>query len=401
MGKVILGVSSSVSIYKSCEIIRLFQEKGYDVQVLMTKNASKLVSPLLFKALTGNKVLIDLFSDGVSENILHVTLAGEAVLFVIAPATANVIGKMASGVSDDFLTTFYTAATCPVLVAPAMNEKMFLKGKTQENIGKLKEAGVRFIEPEKGYLACGDQGYGRLAPVSGIVEEGVLLIKKSRSLKGMTVLVTGGPTREYLDSVRFLTNKSSGKMGFELAGESERRGAKTIYISGPCRLIPHPGIESIAVETAKEMKEQVDKYAGSSDIIIMAAAVCDFKFPGKRSGKIKKDSMPLEVKLSRTQDILEKIGKNKGTKILVGFAAEAKNVEENARQKLVKKNLDIIVANNISKKGIGFESDRNDVAIIHRNGRTVRTGEKSKLEISKIIMDEVEAIIERESQENT
>jgi len=398
MSKIILGVSSSVSIYKSCEIIRSFQEKGYDVQVLMTKNASKFISPLLFKALTGNKVLVDLFNDGVSEDILHVTLAGEAVLFVIAPATANVIGKMASGISDDFLTTFYTAATCPVLVAPAMNEKMFLKGKTQDNIRKLQAAGVRFIEPEKGYLACGDQGYGRLAPVSGIVEEGVLLIRKSRSLKGMTVLVTGGPTREYLDSVRFLTNRSSGKMGFELAGESERRGAKTIFISGPGSLISHPGIKSVAVETAKEMKEQVKKYAGGSDIIIMAAAVCDFKFPKQISGKIKKDSMPLEVKLSRTEDILSEIGKNKGTKVVVGFAAEAKNTEENARKKLVKKNLDIIVANNISKKGIGFESDRNDVTIIHRDGKTIRTGEKSKLEISKIIMDEVEAVIGRKNR---
>ncbi len=398
MSKIILGVSSSISMYKSCEIIRLFQEKGYGVQVLMTKNASKFISPLLFKALTGNKVLVDLFSDGISENILHVTLAGEAVLFVIAPATANVIGKMASGISDDFLTTFYTAATCPVLVAPAMNERMFLKSKTQDNIRRLRAAGVRFIEPEKGYLACGNKGYGRLASVSRIVEEGMLLIKKSQSLKGMTVLVTGGPTREYLDSVRFLTNRSSGKMGFELAGESERRGAKTIFISGPCNLIPHPGIKSVAVETAKEMKEQVEKYAGSSDIIIMAAAVCDFKFPERISGKVKKDSMPLEIKLSRTEDILDKIGKNKGTKILVGFAAEAKNMEENARQKLVKKNLDIIVANNISKKRIGFESDRNDVTLIHRNGKTIRTGEKSKLEISKIIMDEVEAIIDRESQ---
>ncbi len=398
MSKIVLGVSSSISIYKSCEIIRSFQERGYDVQVLMTKNASKFISPLLFKALTGNKVLVDLFDDNAAENIGHVTLAGEAVLFVIAPATANVIGKMASGISDDYLTTFYTAAACPVLVAPAMNEKMFLKSKTQENIKSLRAAGIRFIEPEKGYLACGDQGYGRLAPVSRIVEEGVLLIRKSRSLKGMTVLVTGGPTREYLDSVRFLTNKSSGKMGFELAGESERRGAKTIFISGPGNLIPHPGIKSVSVETAEEMKEQVEKYAGRSDIIIMAAAVCDFKFAESISGKIKKESMPQEIKLSRTEDILDQIGKNKGTKILVGFAAEAKHVEENARKKLVKKNLDIIVANNISKKGIGFGSDRNDVILIHRNGKSIRTGEKSKLEISKIIMDEVEALIERESQ---
>lgn len=398
MNKIVLGVSSSISIYKSCEIIRLFQEKGYKVQVVMTENAAKLISPVLFRALTGHDVMKDIFEDGVSDHVMHIKLAQEAALFLVAPATANIIGKMASGISDDFVTTLYTAASCPVVAAPAMNEKMYLNRTTQQNIEKLKSCGVRFIEPEKGYLACRDQGYGRLASIQKIVDESLLLIKKSQSLKGTTVLVTGGPTREYLDSVRFLSNRSSGKMGYELAGESERRGAKTIFISGPSRIIPQPGIEFIKVETAQEMEKQVMAHLEHSDIVIMAAAVCDFKFSKKSSRKIKKDSMPSNIQLTRTPDILEKIGKNKGEKILVGFAAESNDAEKNAQRKLEQKNLDMIVANDVSKDKIGFESDLNDVTIMHRNGKIVRTGKKSKLEISQNIMDEVEVIIERKSK---
>jgi phosphopantothenoylcysteine decarboxylase/phosphopantothenate--cysteine ligase len=398
MNKIALGVSSSISIYKSCEIIRLFQKKGFDVQVVMTNNAAKLVTPVLFKALTGHEVMIDVFKDGVSDYVMHIKLAQEAALFLVAPATANVIGKMASGVSDDFVTTLYTAASCPVVMAPAMNEKMYLNRITQRNIERLKSQGVRFIEPEKGYLACRDQGYGRLASVQKIVDESLLLIKKSRSLKDTTVLVTGGPTREYLDSVRFLSNKSSGKMGHELACEAERRGARTIFISGPSHAKPQPGIDFIQIETAREMEEQVMAYFERSDIVIMAAAVSDFKFSKKGPEKIKKDSMPSDIHLIRTNDILAKIGKNKGKKILVGFAAESDDLKKNAKKKLEQKNLDMIVANDISKKEIGFESDLNDVIIIHRDGKTLRTGKRSKLEISQIIMDEIEVIIERKSQ---
>jgi phosphopantothenoylcysteine decarboxylase/phosphopantothenate--cysteine ligase len=229
------------------------------------------------------------------------------------------------------------------------------------------------------------------------VDEGELLIKKAQSLKGRTVLVTGGPTREYLDSVRFLTNKSSGRMGYELAEEAQRRGAKTVLISGPTSLKPHPGIAFITVETARQMEEQVMKHLKGADVVVMAAAVCDFRFPEQFSGKVKKNNMPREIKLSRTQDILEKIGKKKNTKILVGFAAEAENIEENAQRKLAQKKLDLIAANDISGKEIGFQSEFNDVTIIRRDGTACRTGKKSKLEISKIIMDEVEALIERES----
>jgi len=397
MNKVILGVSSSISIYKSCEIIRIFQKKGYEVQVVMTKNAAKLVSPVLFGALTGNKVMVDLFEEDVSGRVTHIHLAKQAVLFLIAPATANVIGKMASGVSDDFVTTLYTAVTCPVAVAPAMNEKMFLNRRTQKNIEKLKAQGVRFIEPGQGYLACRDEGYGRLASVEEIVKQSVLFIKKSQSLKKTTVLITGGPTREYLDSVRFLTNRSSGKMGYELAGEAERRGADTILVSGPTELIPHPEVEFIQVETAEEMEKQVMRNFDRSDVVIMAAAVCDFKFSKQNSGKIKKDRMPPDIQLSKTRDILEKIGKKKEKKICVGFAAEAADIEKNARRKLQKKNLDMIVANDVSVKEIGFESDLNAVTIIHRNGKNTRTGKKSKLEIAQTIMDEIEDIIERKS----
>ncbi|MBD3414458.1 MAG: bifunctional phosphopantothenoylcysteine decarboxylase/phosphopantothenate--cysteine ligase CoaBC [Candidatus Aminicenantes bacterium] len=397
MSKIVIGVSSSISIYKSCEVIRLFQEKGYEVQVVMTENASRFISPVLFKALTGKPALVDLFKEGISEHIQHVHLADEAVLFVVAPATANVIAKMASGISDDFLTTFYTAAASPVLIAPAMNERMYLCRSNQANMERLKAAGVRFVEAEQGYLACGKQGYGRLASVREIVSQGELLIQKTQSLKGRTILVTGGPTREYLDSVRFLTNRSSGKMGFELAEEAKRRGAKVVLISGPTHMIPHPEVQFIPVETADQMGEQVMKHFEQSDAVIMAAAVCDYKFSKKAAGKIKKKNLPLEIQLSRTEDILEKIGTMKKDKICVGFAAEVEDIEKNAKNKLTRKNLDLIVANDISGKETGFESEFNDVFIIHRSGKILPTGKKSKLEISKDIMDEVEVLIERKN----
>lgn len=388
-----MGVCSSISIYKSCEIIRIFQKKGFQIQVVMTVNAARLISPVLFRAITGNDIFIDLFSEEASEKIPHIALTKEISLLLIAPATANIVGKLAAGVADDFLSTLYTAVKCPVLIAPAMNEGMYLHRQTQENIRKLKVFGVKFVEPEKGYLACKDKGWGRLASPEIIVEEGLKLLKRSRSLKSKTVLITAGSTREFLDPVRFLSNRSSGKMGYEIAEEALRRGAEVILISGPGSLIPPLGAEFIRIQTADEMEETVVKHFDKVDIVIMAAAVSDFKFAERAPQKIKKQSLLNEVKLTRTRDILEKLGKRKGNKILIGFAAETENIADNARKKMKQKNLDLIVTNDVSKEDIGFESDFNQVGIIFPNGRTIHTEKKSKFEISQIILDEIEGII--------
>ena len=395
MAKITLGVCSSVSLYKACEIIRGFQKEKFQVQVILTKNASRLISPLLFSALSGQKALVDPFDEEYSDEIPHVDLAKETSLLLVAPATANMIGKFASGVADDFLSTFYTASNCPVLIAPSMNEAMYLHRQTQENIQKLRAMGVRFVEPDKGYLACKDIGWGRLAAPEKIVEEGLRLIKKSESLKGKTVLVTAGPTREFLDPVRFLTNRSSGKMGYELAEEALRRGAEVILISGPTHIFPPPEAKLKKVQTAQEMEKEVVAHFGQADVVIMAAAISDFRFAETSSQKIKKEKLEKKIDIVPTEDVLQKLSSKKGAKIIVGFAAETEDVVNNALKKMKKKSLDLIVANNVLDEGIGFESDFNQVSLIFPDGKTIHTEKKSKLEISQIILDRVEDILGR------
>ncbi|MDH4217862.1 MAG: bifunctional phosphopantothenoylcysteine decarboxylase/phosphopantothenate--cysteine ligase CoaBC [Candidatus Aminicenantes bacterium] len=396
MRKIALGICSSISIYKACEVVRGLQKESCDVQVIMTENATRLVSPLLFSALTGQRVLVDLFAREGSEEIGHVELAKEANLLLVAPATANIIGKFASGVADDFLSTFYLAARCPVLVAPAMNETMYLHRQTQLNMKKLKSQGIRFIEPEKGYLACQEEGWGRLAPVERIVSEALKLISKNQSLEGKIVLVTAGPTREYLDPVRFLSNPSSGKMGFELAGEAVRRGAEVILVSGPTHITPPSGVHIEWIQTAEEMEKAVERHLHRADIVIMAAAVSDFKFSNPSSQKIKKRQIFRSIHLIETPDILKKISERKGKKILVGFAAETEDVKENAQKKLKEKNLDLVVANDVSKKGVGFGSDYNQVWLVFSDGKAMRSGKKSKFEISQMILDKIEEKVGKE-----
>jgi phosphopantothenoylcysteine decarboxylase/phosphopantothenate--cysteine ligase len=392
-----LGVSSSISVYKACEVIRRFQDKDHQVQVIMTRNASRLISPLLLSALSGREVIVDPFEEKQSHRIAHVSLAKEASLLLVAPATANIIGKFASGVADDFLSTFYTTVECPVLVAPAMNEAMFCHRQTQQNIRKLKGQGVKFVEPEIGYLACKDTGWGRLASPDKIVEKGLRIIRKSESLKGKTVLVTAGPTREFLDPVRFLTNRSSGKMGYELAEEALRRGAEVVLVSGPTDLFPPVRAKYKQIQTAEEMKKEVLKHFPKSDIVIMSAAVSDFKFTQAASNKIKKDKLGENIKISATPDILAELGRKKGSKVLVGFAAETEDVVDNALKKLKKKGLDLVVANNIQAEGVGFESDFNQVSVVFPDGRTVQTDKMTKVEISEIVLDKVEEIIGKKS----
>ena len=390
MKKIALGICSSISIYKACEIIRGFQKADIEVRVIMTKNAASLVSPRLFSALTGRRVIVDLFEDEITDEIAHVELAREVSLLLVAPATANMIGKFASGIADDFLSTFQLAVKCPILIAPAMNETMYLHKQTQSNVKRLKGMGVRFVEPEKGYLACKDQGWGRLAPVEKIVSAGIRLLHKSFSLSGNTVLITAGPTREYSDPARFLSNPSSGKMGYELAEEALKRGADVILVSGPTQIIPPPGVRVQWIQTAEEMEREVDKHFPKANVLIMAAAVADYKFSSVSSQKIKKQTKSQTVSLVQTPDILQKAGKMKGKRILVGFAAETERIKEHALKKARAKNLDMIVANDITKKGIGFGSDFNQVIIVFPDGKSIRSGKKTKSEISAMILDKIE-----------
>lgn len=390
MKKIALGICSSISIYKACEIIRSFQKENYEVQVIMTANATRLISPRLFSALTGRRVIVDLFEDDIPDEIAHVELAGEVSLLLVAPATANMIGKFASGIADDFLSTFHLAVKCPILIAPAMNEAMYLHKQTQSNIKKLKEMRIRFVEPEKGYLACKNEGWGRLASVEKIVAASLKLLHKSQSFAGKTFLITAGPTREYSDPVRYLSNPSSGKMGYELAGEALQRGAEVILVSGPTHIIPPPGARVRWVQTAEEMEQEVGRHFPKADVLIMAAAVADYKFSTVSSQKIKKKKKSQTIHLVQTPDILQKFGKKKGKRILVGFAAETERVKENALKKAIQKNLDMIVANDITKKGSGFGSDYNQVTLVFPDGKSIRSSKRTKSEISAKIMDVIE-----------
>jgi len=397
MNKIALGVTSSISIYKACEILRSFQKKGIAVQVIMTPNAAKLVSPRLFSALSGRPATVDLFGEGETDRIAHISLAEEVSLLVIAPATANIIAKLAGGVADDFLSTFYLAVRCPVLIAPAMNEAMYLHSQTQSNIRKLRAAGVEFVLPGKGYLACREEGWGRLPAPEKIVESGLRLLERSESLKGRTILVTAGPTREPLDPVRYLSNRSSGRMGYELAGEALRRGARVILISGPTSFFPPVGAEMRAVETAAEMAGEVKKHYTRADVLIMAAAVADFRPAGPSPQKIKKREAPPALRLAPTEDILATLGRAGGRakRIIVGFAAETEDVPANALKKLRAKKLDLVVANDVSRKDIGFDSEDNQVMIIDRKGKVVESDKASKREISRLIMDRIEVLLDR------
>jgi phosphopantothenoylcysteine decarboxylase/phosphopantothenate--cysteine ligase len=393
--KIALGVSSSIGLYKACEVVRGFQKVGTTVQVVMTPNAAKLISPLLFSSLAGTKTIVDLFEEAETRTIRHIALAKEIALLCVAPATANVIGKFATGVADDFLSTLYLATPAPVLIAPAMNEAMYLDPKTQANMARLRALGAEFVEAERGYLACGDTGWGRLAEPEAIVREGLRILTRGASLKGRTVLVTAGPTREPLDPVRFLSNPSSGKMGYELAREAIARGARTILVSGPTALVPPCGARTEQVTTAAEMEKAVLKAFRKADIVVMAAAVSDFRFKNPRSRKAAKNEIGPSLAVEKTTDILARLGRSKRPgQILVGFAAETHEAVAHARRKMAAKKADLMVANAVGE-GKGFGTDTNSVFIIAPAGPVQETGLMSKREASRIIFDRVEALLEK------
>ena len=390
--KVALGVSGGIAAYKAAELVRLLQDRGLRVQVIMTRAAQEFVRPLTFAALSGEKVITDLFGAGAEEPnidsaVEHIAVAQSIDALVVAPATADVLAKFAHGEANDFLTTLFLATTAPVVVAPAMNVNMWENAATQANIETLKKRGVRVVDPDSGYLACGMIGPGRLAANEKIVE-GVLAALGARSdLAGETVLVTAGGTREPIDPVRYIGNRSSGKMGYALAEAALRRGAKVILISAPTALKPPSAAEYVPVQTAAEMRDAVIANLGRSTIVIKAAAVADFTVSNASDQKIKRKG-PVSLELQPTPDILAEVSARKGSLIVVGFAAETSNGLENARKKLESKSLDAIVLNDVSQPGIGFDSERNAVTILTHAG-TENVPETSKWEVAHRVLDAV------------
>jgi phosphopantothenoylcysteine decarboxylase/phosphopantothenate--cysteine ligase len=394
--RITLGVTGGVAAYKAAELVRLLQQDGFTVQVVMTRGAREFLTPLTFAALSGQKVITDLFGDSSSGGeanlesaIEHIAVAQRTDLLLVAPATADILAKFARGIADDFLTTLYLASTAPVVMAPAMNVNMWNHAVTHENVAILRARGVKIVDPAEGYLACGMTGAGRLAGQADIVAAVREVLKAERDLTGETVLVTAGPTCEDLDPVRYLTNRSSGKMGYAVAEAAVLRGAKVILVSGPVNLETPAGVERVDVRTASEMHRAVlDRISGTS-IAIFAAAVADYRPMEQHSEKIKKGSASLTISLEATTDILADVAKNKGQKIVVGFAAETDHVAENARKKLSAKNADLIVANDVTAEGAGFDQDTNIVTLFSRDGRDLALPKLSKSEVAQRILDEV------------
>ena len=386
--KIVLGVTGGIAAYKAAELVRELVRSGAEVFVVMTRGAQEFITPLTLQTLSGNKVATELFSLLEESEIGHISLADRADILVIAPATANMIGKIAGGIADDMLSTVVMATQAPVLLAPAMNVHMWENSVTQENIQKLRARGYHFIDPEAGELACGYEGKGRLAEIPAIVEE-VQTLLSPKDYSGETLLVTAGPTEEPIDPVRFLSNRSSGKMGFAVSRAARRRGAQVTLVSGPTALTPPAHLRFIPVRTAAQMREAVLENLQAASIVVMAAAVSDFRPQGTREEKIKKSKANLNLPLELNPDILYEAGQKKGTRLLIGFAAETHDLLQNARQKLAEKNLDLIVANDVSLPGAGFAADTNIVKLIDRRGNIEELPLMGKEEVADLILDRV------------
>ena len=391
--RIALGITGGIAAYKAAEIVRLVQDRGIRVQVVMTRAAEEFVRPLTFAALSGEKVITGMFAAGeehepnLDSAIEHIAVAQSIDALLVVPATADVLAHFAQGIATDFLTTLYLATTAPVVVAPAMNVNMWNHPATQANLEILRKRGVRIVEPGSGYLACGMTGPGRLAENDAIVSALLEVLGSAQDLAGETVLITAGPTREKIDPVRYLTNRSSGRMGYALAEVAIRRGARVLLVSGPTALTPPASAELTRVESTEQMRDAVLNLLPQTTIVIKTAAVCDYR-PKSTAGQKMKRKGPMTLDLEPTPDILKDISLKKGTQILVGFAAETENVLENARQKLVSKNLDAIVVNDVSREGVGFDTDRNAVTIITRED-VVEVPETTKWEVAQRVLDQV------------
>jgi len=386
--EIVLGVTGGIAAYKAVELLRLLTKAGANVQVIMTRSAQEFVAPLTFQTLSMNPVHTELFNLISEQEIGHISLADRADLFIVAPATANFIGKLANGIADDLLTTTVMATKAPVLIAPAMNVNMYENPLYRENEEKLRRLGYRLVEPVKGLLACGWEGKGKMQEPAVIFEEALCALT-TKDLSGETILVTAGPTQEEIDPVRFITNHSSGKMGYAIARAARQRGAKTVLVTGPVCLPPPWGVETISVISAEEMRTAVLEKASDATAIIKAAAVADYRPAVRQSGKIKKNGEDFNLEMVRNPDILSELGKIKGERVLVGFAAETADLIDNARKKLVEKNLDMVVANDVTQPGAGFNADTNIARFLYSDGRTEELPLMSKEELANRILDRV------------
>jgi phosphopantothenoylcysteine decarboxylase / phosphopantothenate---cysteine ligase len=389
--KIVLGITGGIAAYKAAELTRALIKEGAQVKVIMTRSAAEFIRPLTLQTLSKNQVYMEMFASTDKYEMAHISLADFADAFVIAPATANIIGKIASGIGDDLLSTAIMAESKPTLICPAMNDKMLCNTIVQENIKKLKKTGYVVMESTEGELACSSSGKGRLPDVSEIIEE-IKSLFAPKDFKGKRILITAGPTEEPLDPVRFITNLSSGKMGYALASAAHRRGAKVTLISGPTTLSEPPIEKVIRVRTAKEMYKAVMDHYKKANIIIKAAAVADYRPKVSAVEKIKKNQKTLSLELERNPDIIAEIGKDKGNRVLAGFAMETENLLANAREKLIKKNMDLIVANNLREEGAGFRTDTNIITIIDREGRTESFNKMTKIEAAEKILDRIKKI---------
>jgi phosphopantothenoylcysteine decarboxylase / phosphopantothenate---cysteine ligase len=390
--KIALGVSGGIAAYKAAEIVRLLQDRGIRVQVVMTRAAQEFVRPLTFAALSGEKVITDLFGSeaeqpNIDSAVEHIAVAQSIDALVVVPATADVLAKFAQGIANDFLSTLYLASTAPVVVAPAMNVNMWNHEATQANLRILRERGVHIVEPGTGYLACGMTGPGRLAENESIVAAVLETLGVSHDLSGETILITAGPTREKIDPVRYLTNRSSGRMGYAIAEAAIRRGARVLLVTGPTAITPPGQAETAPVETAEQMREAVLRLLPESTIVIKTAAVADYRPKSQADQKIKRKG-PLTLELEPTADILAELSRKRTSQLIIGFAAETENVLENARKKLTTKALDAIVVNDVSREGVGFDSDRNAVTIITHD-EVIEVPETSKLEVAQRVLDQI------------
>jgi phosphopantothenoylcysteine decarboxylase/phosphopantothenate--cysteine ligase len=393
--RIALGVTGGVAAYKAAELVRRLQQEKLDVQVVMTRAAQEFVTPLTFAALTGQKVITDLFSAvgaapaNVESAIEHIAVAQRIDLLLVAPATADILGKFAHGIAEDFLSTLYLATKAPVVVAPAMNVNMWDHPATQENLKLLRARGVHVVDPDEGYLACGMTGAGRLAATETIAKKVCEVLGLRRDFAGQTVLVSAGPTCEDIDPVRFLTNRSSGKMGYALAEAAHRRGAHVVLVSGPSELQIPEGVDWIPVRATEQMHRTVLERAREANVAIMAAAVSDYRPASAQDTKIKRGEGRFMLELEPTPDILADLAREKGNRVLVGFAAETDRVAENARGKLSRKGADMIVANDVTQEGAGFDTDTNIVTLYLRDGREIPQPKMSKLDVANRILDQV------------
>ncbi|PKN70492.1 MAG: bifunctional phosphopantothenoylcysteine decarboxylase/phosphopantothenate--cysteine ligase CoaBC [Deltaproteobacteria bacterium HGW-Deltaproteobacteria-12] len=395
--KIVLGVAGGIAAYKAAELTRALIKEGAQVKVIMTKSAGEFISPLTFQTLSGNMVYTDMFVPTAKYDMAHISLAEFADAFVIAPATGNIIGKIAAGIGDDLLTTTIMASDKPTLICPAMNDKMLANPLVQDNINRLKKYGYVIMDSGYGELACKTQGAGRLPDASAIVEE-IETLLTPKDLTGQKILVTAGPTEEPFDPVRFITNSSSGKMGYALARVARRRGAEVTLITGPTDLPLPPCKKVVQIRTAQEMYAAVLEHFKKSTVVIKAAAVADYRPAVLAKEKIKKNNQPFPLMLERNPDIIAQIGKSKGNRILVGFAMETENLLANAREKLHKKKLDFIVANNLREDGAGFQTDTNIITIIDTSGKAESFPKMTKIEAADKILDRIKEAIRRKGK---